>query len=252
MKHFEKLLALALVIIITVSALASCHLFEGELQTEKYVADVRIVYAADDEAMRAVIDSMSASSVLYVDGDNVKVDTQTVSTGVMINDSYVYVDGVIYHAKDVLVNTNSASSYEKADMPAASRDALIAKIGTGANIGLSDFETQETNSSGDTTEYVCSDLNDDAKQSLQDIFAARFAGLDAAVQLDGAEYILETYKGRNTSSALSCHFTIMMSGHTYNITMHIYYDYDYEAEVNISAPQDADKYTQVSYEDIIG
>lgn len=252
MKHINKITALALVMIVALSCLASCNMFGGDLQTDKYVANVRIVYFADDEAMQATIDSMSASSVLTVDKDNIKVDTQTALTGVMVNDSYVYTDGVIYHAKDVLVNSNSASSYEKADMPAESRDALISKIGPGANIGLADFEVQETNTSGDITEYSCSEITDESKASLQAIFAARFAGLDAVVQLDDAEYMLETYKGRNKSSALSCHFKIIMGGHSYEITMHVYYDYDYEVDVNISAPEGADKYTQVPYEEIIG
>ena len=252
MKHIKKLTALTLVTVTLLCCLASCDLFGGNLQTDKYVANVRIVFATEDEGMRAAIDAMSASSVLTVDGDNVMVDTQTATTGVMVNDSYVYIDGVIYHSTDVLVNSESASSYEKANMPAASRDDLINKIGVGANIGPADFEISESFTSGDLNTYTCTVINDESKASLQAIFAARFAGLDAVVQLDDAEYTLETYKGRNKSSVLSCHFTILLNGESYNITMHTYYDYDYDAKVNISAPQDTDKYTEVSYEKIIG
>ena len=252
MKNIKKLTALILVLILAMSCLASCDFFKDDLQMDKYVANVRMVFATDDANMKAAIDIMSASSVLTVDGDNISVETNSVINDTSLQDSYTYVDGVVYHSTKITLDDKFAASFEKADMPAENRDALISKIGTGANITLSDFEVQEMTTSGDSNEYACSEITDEARESLQAVFASRFAGLDAVVQLNEAEYILETYKGRTSSSILSCHFTIIMNGKSFDVTVHTYYDYDYDAIINISAPQDADKYNTVSYEDIIG
>ena len=43
-----------------------------------------------------------------------------------------------------------------------------------------------------------------------------------------------------------------MDGVDYKVTMHLYYEYDYDAEFSILSPENADSYTEVSVDDIIG
>ena len=263
MRSFAKLISLLMALAIMVGCLASCNdkndvpgenqgnNQQQELQSDKYVATINVKFATNDDKMKEAVYALNSSeSKLYVDGDKVMLDSSTELEKISVNDNYVYVDGVLYHSTVVVANGKSASSYEKANMSIENRDKLISDLGTGADIGVGDFETHEMTSLGDNITYTCSDISDDAKKSLCDIFASEFAGLGATVQLDSVDYILATEKDRDVSYTLSCHFSITMNGATYTITMHISCTYDYEADVNILAPQNTENYTSVSYDKI--
>lgn len=226
---------------------------EAPLQSDRYVVTVRIKYATNDDKMKAAVDAMGApGATLTVNGDDLKLVTNANLDDISASNEYTYVGGVLYHATTVAVADKSVSSYEKAAMSADERDRLISKAGTGAAIGIGDFLTQERNTVGDLTVYTCDSVTDEARESLCNIFAARFDGLGAIVRIDSASYQLEMKDGRNHSSILSCNFIVTMDGTDYEITMHLYYDYDYDAEISISAPQDVDGYTEVSVDEIIG
>ena len=52
-------------------------------------------------------------------------------------------------------------------------------------------------------------------------------------------------------SALSVSFEININGKVYEVTMHVYTDYDYSADVSITLPTDSEGYETVSYDKII-
>lgn len=266
MRSFEKLISFLMALAIMVGCLASCNNKNNgpddngnkddnqqqELQSDKYAANISVTFATNDDKMKDAVYALNSSaSTLYVDGDKVMLDSLAELDNISVKDNYVYIDGVIYHGTLVTANGKSASVYEKANMTAENRDKLIADFGTGSDIGVGDFETHDMTGSNGNFTYTCSDINEDAKKSLGDIFASEFSGLGATVQLDDAEYILTTENDRDESYTLSCHFSVTMNGETYTVTMHISCDYNYDAAVNILAPQNADNYTLVSYEEII-
>ena len=227
---------------------------EGEIDDGKYLMNVEIRFATGDDKMKPAIDALdSSSSVITVDGENIKIETLTALDSSSIKDSYVFVDGVLYRETVVSALGLTAAEYKKADAPDPTRDKLYSDIGTAAQISISDFLTRDMSKTANGYYYSCSDISDSAKESLVNIFGSKFSGVnEASVTLEGAEYILETEGDRNTLSTLSCHFVMAMNGDSYEITMHILSEYDYYSGAVVTHPEDFDKYTEVDYSDVIG
>ncbi|MBR4933566.1 MAG: hypothetical protein IKZ03_03825, partial [Clostridia bacterium] len=169
-----------------------------------------------------------------------------------VDNEYVYVDGVLYYANTLTVADKSITSLKKAEMDETQIDSVISKAGTGATVDLGDFITHEMTTSGDVTTFTCTEMDEESKASLADVFASKFEGLGAIVRLVDVTYILEVKNDRNQSSTLSCDFVIDMEGESYEITMHLYCDYDYDAEISITAPDNVDAYTDATVDAILG
>ena len=194
----------------------------------------------------------STTSTLTVVGENLKLVTTASVDDISAQNEYIYIDGVLYQSRSVKISDKSITVLERAAIGADQRDSLISKAGPGAGISIGDFLNFEVNTYDDITEYVCSDMLDDSKESLRQIIAESFEGMGAIVMIDSASYRVEIRNDRNQSSVLSCNLVINMDGVDYEVTMHLYYDYDYDAEISISVPENADAYTEVSADEIIG
>ena len=252
----KRLTAFLICIVLLAASLISCvNQDQGgntDLQTDKYIASVRIKYATNDAKMKAAVDALNATaSTLKVDGDDVSIVTSASVNGISNTNEYTYVGGVLYQAKSLAVSDKTITVKERAAMTADQRSSLISKAGPGAGIGIGDFLDIEMNTYNNSDEYVCSNMLDESKESLRKIIAKSFEGV-GTVAIEDASYRLEMKGERNISSVLSCDLVINMDGVDYKVTMHLYYEYDYDAEFSILSPENADSYTEVSVDGIIG
>ncbi len=241
-----------LTLVLAVGLLASCNTTDTPLQSDVYVAMVDISFETDDEDMKAAVQAMKSSgSKIYVSGEDMKIEISAELNNISLSDSYVYFGGTLYHENRLTVDGKTSVTLEKAAMSTENRQQLISDIGAGASIDPIDFNVQEM--AGDELNYTynCSRITGKAKESLEAIFASRFIGLNATVELTGAELTIEGENGRNKSSSLSCHFVITMNGQSYEITMNMNTTYDYDTAFGISAPAGSSSYKQVSYDEII-
>lgn len=248
----KRLTALILSLMIIIGALSSCDFGVKDLQSDTYVVNVRVRFATNDDKMKAAVDAMNSTAVLSVDHGNIQMEAVSAINDVSVKNSYVYIGGIIYHSNQTSVGDMSVAEYERAAASDVEIDSILSKAGAGASIDVIDFNVQERDGKNENYIYNCSRITSKAKESLCNIISSKFEGLDATVILTEASYSLETEGDRSVSSVLSCNFEITMNGSTYEITVHTYCDYDYDAEVNISAPSDSEKYAYVSIEDIIG
>ncbi len=264
MSALKKLTALIICIAMLCICLVSCDEILGnnqgnnqngdvELQSDNYVASIRIKYATNDDKMKAAIDAMGTpDTTLTVMGDELKLESEATLNSISVDNEYVYIGGVLYHTNTVTVADKGITSLKKAEMDESKIDSLISKAGAGATIDLGDFITHEMTTSGDITTFTCTEMDEESKASLTEIFASKFNGLGAIVRLESVSYILDVKNDRNQSSTLSCDFVIDLDGETYELTMHLYCDYNYDAEVSITAPDNADAYTDATVDEILG
>jgi hypothetical protein len=251
MRSTNKILALLLSLAFVFGAFCSCETPEETLQSDKYVANVEITFASNDDAMKQAMDSMGNSkSTIYANGDDMRIETSAGLDDVLLSDNYVCLFGILYHEQKLSVGNDVMSTYEMAVVTDVEREKLLADIGTGASIDVEDFEISNKEEQDGNISYTCKNIKSDAKESLQAIYAPNFSAFDATVELSGAELRLETEKGRDKSSVLSCHFVILMNGQTYEITMHITTTYDYDADFKINAPVNIDEYVNVNYDEM--
>lgn len=219
---------------------------------DRYVATVTPVYATTDAKLKDAVDAIgSPITTVSVNGDKIKIESSAAAGDVSSSAGYICVDGMLYYGTEISIGDISASSYKKAEITEEGRKALLNNAGTGASIGVGDFVEIEIGKSGKLTTYTCSGISDEARDSLQAIFSSRFAGLGAVVKVDSATYYLEEADELIDNSILSCNLIITMDGATYKLTAHIYYEYDYTAEPEITAPEDADKYIESALDEII-
>ncbi len=251
MKMFNKLTALALALVLSLACLASC---KPTQKVESYKATVTTSFTSSDAAMADAIAALEKSSVtLYVYGDNLMVVSETALGDIKLNRIYTVADSVLYNNTTLKAEGKTVTEKEKAPFDQSKRDELLAKIGAGASLDVDDFNTATQNDVESASDaYTCYDIKDDAKASLVAIFAAKFEALDASVSMQDAEYYVEKLDGKVVNYILNARFVITMDSETYSVNMTIECDYDYDLSVKVSAPEDADTYTEVGYEDIIG
>lgn len=268
MKALTKLSCLILCLALLLGSLTSCDTLKelvdkygdnitlpsggDEIDPNKYAASVRIVFATNDDKMKAAVDAMSSSSTILSDGFNLSVHTTANTGSASVENTYTYINGMIFHRLLIQSGEISVEKLERSAFDDSAAETLLNKAGAGASIDTSDFNTCDASEGDVVSSYICSDIKDDAKASLEGIITSRFAAIGADVKLEDVYFTLDTKNDVATSSVLSCSFKITMDGKIYEITMHTYTDYDYSADVQIDIPDNFGSYSDVSYEDIIG
>ena len=245
----KKITSLLLSLVLVVSLLASCTFTETPLQSDTYQANVQIKYSSENADMAAAISAMESKATVYVSGSDLKIETGSEMNNISTRDTYVFFGGMLYHDGRITVDNKTVVTLERTNLSEDKLSQLLSDVGAGAGITSSDFNIQDK--SGDELNYThtCSRITSGAKSSLEALFGAKFKGF-GTVELTGAEYTLVGKDGRDESSTLTCHFSITMNGVTYDVTMEIITEYDYNAIFGISAPASTSDYQQVSYEEM--
>lgn len=246
MKLFNKATALSLVLVLLIGGLISCG-----PKVESYKATVTTSFSSNDAEMAEAIAALEKSEVtLSVYGDSIEVASSTKIGDIEMNKIYVVKDGVLYNDTTLKAEGKTAIEKEKAPFKESNRSELLAKVGAGAELDTNDFTKVVESKEKKITAYTCSGIKDDAKASLEAIFAAKFESLDADFSMLDAEYYVEKKDGKPVSYILNSRCLITIGDASYSVNMTIEADYDYDSKVEINAP-DAAGFKETSYEDII-
>lgn len=249
-----RLTALICCLFVILGCLVSCNQNKtddnpsdgNDLQTDRYVATVTTKFATNDNKMKEAISAAGATvSVLTVDGDHFILESSSKIDNVSLKNNYTFLGGMMYHERNITVGDKNITKLEKANMSWSDVNKILSDVGVGAGIGREDFSTEKAEESDNYALYTCSDIKDESKESLCNIFADKFSMIDATVTLGSAGYTEEIVDGRISETVLSCNFIINIDGVDYEITMHTYYEYNYEAEVSVHAPANVSEYTEV-------
>ena len=258
MKNLTRITAFFLALILCIGCLASCKTTPDEgkqndeqLSADNYVANVQIKFATNDEKMKDAAYAMSSNSVVNVYGDNISVVTSSKVNDYSAENRYTLAGGVLYYTRSLSIGENTVSENKKADFAGSDREALVAEITSAVRIDMADFYVVEINQNGELTNYVCSDPFEEAKEDVKNLVAESFESIGAEVTVKNIELQLDTEGERNLSSILSCDYVITMNGVNYEITMRLYTSYDYSAPKEVSAPENADSFVAVPYDEII-
>ncbi len=225
----------------------------GGLPSDKYVATIKVSYATEDEKLASAVSAMNnVVTTVTANGDDLKVSAVASLGGVTVNNEYVYIEDMLYYSITLGLADKSATDYKKSAMTDTDRDALLSKVGPGASIGVKDFLKFDKVKEDNLTTYTCSNMTGESKDSLAKVFASKLSAIGATAIVNSASYTLKLVDDRNSASTLSCDLTVTMDGAEYQLTVNIECEYDYDADTSVSAPQNADKYTEVTLSEIIG
>lgn len=251
MKVFNKAAVAALVFILAFGCLASCTPEPPTEALESYSASITTTFSSTDPAMAEAIASFEKSNVTLVSyGEDLLIESETAIGDITLDKSYVVKDGVLYNTTILKALGKTVSENQRAPFDASKKSELLEKVGAGAELDVLDFNNVVT-TTGNFECYTCSDIKDDARESLTAIFAAKFDD-SATINLTNAEYYLEMRGNQPISYILNASFTVTMNSETYSVNMTIECDYNHNIQSPISAPGGAENYTETTYESIVG
>ena len=247
MKIFKSATSLLLIFTVILGCLASCDFAGGgeEINGEIYRADISISYATSDPAMKDAVAAMKGvEAKLFVNGNNIQVESKTELSSGSVEESYICVDNVVYHSQQITVGEFKQEVKNSAFLDEMDRADLQGHIGYGMNISIDDFADVTSESFGDNSYYTCSGILEDSKASLTKIFNSGLSQ-DQSCVIKNVEYMVSMQGELVTESVLSCSFVVSIGDNDYEITMHIDRVFTYLTELEIVAPTDVENYQNV-------
>lgn len=217
------------------------------ISADKYQASVRVVFASNDDKMKDALDSVSSSSVVCRDGKLVSVSTETATDNLLIKNNYTLCDGMLYHSLSAESADYSVTQLRRARFSATDIYVFNMNAGLGASITEDDFNTVDHNGAN----IICQNIKEEVAIDLASDITAKLSYLNATVNIKSASLNIVTKDELKVSAILSCSLEIVVGEQAYEVTMRTYTNYDYEAEISITAPANADEYALVLYQEII-
>ena len=247
MRQLKKIISMALVLALTVCALASCDVIsvgkpdklvagaDEFLASNPYTVDVRVTYESDDEAMAKAIASFTGPTMkLSVDGDKLSAIMYLKKGETQNYVQFTFIDGNLYteYSEGGKVS-ESVTAYTAEDIA-----ALRESLGAGAAITYEDFE--EVESKGITKVHVitCNKIKADAIESLTSSLEEQLMSAfeEVEVTVYTADLSIEIEDGKYNVIILNCEYFITTPTDSYSINMQYSMKFSYDEAVNITAP----------------
>ena len=267
MKRIANRLISALLLLSLALAFVSCEpspeklleKAENKLQNTTYTIEVNYDYSCSDKIIEQALKSVEDMDMsIQVDGQNFKVDMEMTMSmmgyAVSTNVDYIAIDGILYAYAKASVLGQTETTKQKATIPPEELEGLTGEMTGTGDISFSDFQTLEMVETEDGYKITCSGISEEARAALAEETEDQMTvlGNNVGVTLGDITFCYEIEDGRIDNMVVSMTYTMTLNGTSYEMGMSIEIDYDYDQPVSISAPTDADKYTEVEYSFIMG
>ena len=266
----KKLLALVLLIALMCSTLISCDLFQKEpevyvetaedviekadaaLLEAPYKVTLNVEYESNNREINAIISPLSMEMPMIIDGNNVAIDTSVKSNGYTIDIKTKIVDKVMYY--DVTMPGQIVKI--KANMSDEQYKEFLKDTEPGLTVGAEDFgeltledkDGEKHISGSQITAKGLKKLNDMMDEALGNT-ADRIKG-DISIVDVAFNIVIAGGKYRSMEAVYT--YSQSVGGGIYSITVRMVAELSYYNIDPITAPYDADVYTEMDYDDLVG
>lgn len=248
----KKLLAAMLILAVTLISFVSCEEKKtaAELEvsaaaymlTNPYVVKMSYDLNSDNEDINDTFELLDMDTEIAMDGKNFKVSTGLVGQTMTV----LYADGMMYMdaAGAKIKVAVSEEDYAKVAEEMIGEAEMI--------FTSSDFDDVEVVKSSDGTYTVkCNEVSDGALDKVNE-FAASYNDM-GSFSIDSLRYEMVYDKdGRATVAEIGFEMAVDMDGVSAAVSVKSVATYAYEGAKNITAPADADQYTEMDFGDIMG
>ena len=251
----KKIASILLICALTVSGLVSCRKKTEESGTAPHIITVSIDFSCDEE-LTALFDQLEKEkTVVYVDGDKYKVDSQIEIEADSTNfykDVFTVIDGTVYEHYRYYLN-GVLHNDEKVKAPITdeeSNDFLhrSCRIG-GISVDRFASSTEENRDGKNVTVYTGPSKEDCIV--LERTLISVLEGVCDLVAVTSATVTVEMTDGRYTKAVAECHYKLTLYGEEYSVSSTVTLDYDYDTDFEILVPDDDINYAYVEIEEII-
>ena len=257
----KKLLSLTLVLTLLVTgicALASCEAVTAASAIKKadeallaapYVMTMSMDFECDNAEMNAVFDALSMEIPVTVDGDNLSMNMSVEAVpGMTASVAMTVVDKVLYYNMSVAGQTvkmkATMTEEQYADFQKDNQAEMPVDPGQFENLTLEKVDGKHV--------VTCEGITEEGRAALNEILGEATGSIDAEATIDSLSYVVTIADDKYESMALSVAYSFTVAGETFTTTMTMNAKFAYTDVAPITAPADADSYTEADINDLLG
>ncbi len=259
----KKIISAILVLLLLSCLLVSCAADPKDIMTKAdsalsegaYKMTSKLKIECDNPDLKAIFDAMSVEIPMIIDGNNFQMEmNMDIGMGIGVDMSYTIIDRTLYMDMSIM----GQQVKNKATMTEEQYNSFMSDNGTEQTVSFNDFAnmTTEKGENGETvivcegiTEKGLAELNKTLDQTLESFTEI---GLTEFKLTDGISQTIVIKDGKYQSSTLNYGFTMTVSGETISVNAAMEIKYSYDDIPAVVAPADADQYTEMSYDEMVG
>ncbi|MBQ9151713.1 MAG: hypothetical protein IJX72_05635 [Clostridia bacterium] len=258
MKKIISIVLLIAMVAMSACMFASCEALTAASAIEQadkaltevpYTVTMSMDFECDDATLNQVFDAMSMEIPVTVDGDNMYMsmsmdimEGMSASVNMTVADKVLYYDMSLFGQNTKMKTTLNEEQYKE----------FTEENGSEMPIDSANFETLTLETVDGKQVITCTGITNEGLTAMNDLLAESLTSMGAEAAVGDLSFVLTIADGKYESMALTASYSVTVEGQTYNVAMTMNAKYTYENVQPITAPADADKYTEVSYDDILG
>jgi hypothetical protein len=166
--------------------------------------------------------------------------------------NFMYIDNVLYYHQEEHSLYHDKVLEKKSRVPRNERDTMMQELG-GTSFTTTDFDSVVIEEKDGAFVITCTEINEEGITTLTESISEMLDGLVKKVTLDTKKIslIFIIRDGKLVEVELYSQYTVRYNYTIETIRMIINLTYDYEKEVSVNAPGNADEYTELPYEEFM-
>lgn len=250
---------LALVVVLTAfGMLASCEAVTAASAIKKadtalteapYTITVSMDFESDNAQLNTVFDAMSMEIPMTVDGENMYMDmSMEVMAGVSASVKMTVFDKVLYYDMAVAGQTVKM----KATMNDEDYAEFLEENSAEMPIDAAQFETLTLETKDGKQVVTCTGITEEGLKEMNELLGESLSAMGYEAAVGDLSYVITLADGKYETMALTAAYSITVEGQTYTVSMTMNAAFSYKDVAPITAPADADQYTEADLDDLLG
>ena len=251
----KKILILVIVLILTCSMLVSCDnaksllkKADAALEKKPYAVTMKMKFECDDAEINRLFSHMNIEIPMTVDGKNVAMNMKMDIANYTTKAKIIIADMVMYGDIEMLGQTAKVKTPLNEDQ----YKDFMEENNTEMAVTPEDF-AKLTVESKDGRKYItCEEISKEGLKELNAFMAKSISGIKADVAINNVTNGITLSNGKYESMDLTLVYAVTVADETHNVTVKMNANFSYNHITKITAPADANKYEDVSYNDLMG
>ena len=223
---------------------------EKELTANSYTVNMDMEYSCDDVVLDVVFNAFVKKIPAVVNGKNIYIDMSAETTGEEGGVVFTVVDDILYTHSTYTEKPSKVKTMLKGDLL---RD-FMEDCRMVMPITFQDFESVTMNTVNDKQVVTCAALTPDGAARMMEMISDPLILLEATATVKSLTMVATIAYDKYETVSLNAIFLVteVAKGETHEVELTMTAHYNYVDVEAIEAPADADSYTWVAYEAIMG
>ncbi len=219
------------------------------LKEAPYTVTMSMDFECDDDNLNKIFDLLTMEVPVTVDGENLSMSLEMEILGQTIGSKMILVDKVLYTEADAgIMQLKTKSTLDDTQLK-----EFLADNNAEMPISHVQFKEFKMEKKDGKTVIACTGISTDGIAALDSLLADTLKAAGAEAAAGDLSFVITLKDGKYESMALTCSYSVTAEGETKTVSMTMNAKYAYENVETITAPADADSYTEVAYgADLLG